>query len=76
MAAVEVYLPEHKDRVREWMDQADQIGVGSRSDVRHLIETVWTTREQMAIDEGVEECEIPLSWKTVMNDLGMDVLLI
>ena len=76
MAAVEVYLPSHKNQVREWMDRADQIGVASRSDARKLIEKVWATRKQIAKDEGTEECEIVLDWKTIMNDLGMDVLLI
>ena len=76
MAAVEVYLPRHKNQVREWMDRADQIGVASRNDVRKLIEKVWATRKQIAKDEGVEECEVVLDWNIVMNDLGMDVLLI
>lgn len=75
MAAVEVYLPEHKQQVREWMDRADQIGVASRTDVRQLVESVWATREQMANDEGIEECEIILSWSATMNEMGMDVLL-
>lgn len=76
MAAVEVYLPYHKNQVREWMDRADQIGVANRNDVRKLIEKVWATRKQIAKDEGAEECEIVLDWNVVMNDLGMDVLLI
>ena len=76
MAAVEVYLPSHKSQVREWMDRADQIGVASRNDVRKLIEKVWATRMQIAKDKGAEECEIVLDWNAVMNDLGMDVLLV
>ena len=76
MAAVEVYLPEHKTQVREWMDRADAIGVTSRKNVRRLVEEVWITREHMASDEGVKECEIIVDWKAVMNRLGMDILLI
>ena len=76
MAAMEVYLPSHKNQIREWMDRADQIGVASRIDVRKLIEKVWATRKQIAKDEGTEECQIVLDWTIVMNDLGMDVLLI
>ncbi|KAL8792260.1 MAG: hypothetical protein Q9195_005139 [Heterodermia aff. obscurata] len=75
MAAVEVYLPSHKNQVREWMDRADQIGIASRNDVRNLIEKVWAIRKQVATDKGAEECEIVLDWKIIMNDLGMDVLL-
>ena len=76
MAAVEVYLPEHKQQVREWMDRADQIGVASRTDVHRLIERIWATREQIANDEGIEECEIILSWSVIMNEMGMDIVLI
>ena len=76
MAAVEVYLPEHKNQVRQWMDRADLIGVANRNDVRKLIENVWARRKQIADDEGADECEIALDWSTVMNDLGLDVLLV
>ena len=75
MAALEVYLPEHKKQVREWMNRADAIGVTSRKDVRRLLEEVWVTREHMARDEGIEESEIIVDWKVVMNRLGMDILL-
>ncbi|KAG7005716.1 hypothetical protein G7Y79_00018g045230 [Physcia stellaris] len=75
MAAVEVYLPEHKQQVREWMDRADQIGVASRTDVHQLIKRIWATREQMADDEGIEECEIVLSWSVIMNEMGLDIVL-
>lgn len=74
MGAVEIYLPEHKKQVRAWMDQADQVGVASRTDVRKVIEKVWATRKQMADDKGIEECEVVLSWSVVMNELGMDLL--
>ena len=75
MASVEVYLPEHKRQVREWMDRADAIGVPSRQNVRRLVEEVWRTREHVANDAGMEEGEVVVDWRDVMDRLGMDVLL-
>ena len=76
MAAVEAYKEEHKDQVRKWMDRADLVGVPSRKDVRMLIEEIWNVREQTAENEGREECEIVIDWNSVMNRLGLDILLI
>ena len=75
MAAVEVYLPEHKRQVLEWMDRADAIGVPSRQNVRRLMEEVWRTREQVAGDSGIEQGEVAVDWRVVMESLGTDVLL-
>ena len=75
MASVEVYLPEHKHQVREWMDRADAIGVPSRKNVRRLVEEIWRTREHVASDTGMEEGEVVVDWRDVMARLGMDVLL-
>lgn len=75
MAAVEVYLPEHQRQVREWMDRADAIGVPSRKNVRRLVLEIWRTREHVAGDAGIEEGEIVVDWRVVMDRLGMDVLL-
>ena len=75
MASVEVYLPEHKRQVREWMDRADAIGVPSRKNVRRLVEEIWRTREHVARDTGMEEGEVVVDWRDVMARLGMDVLL-
>jgi len=74
IAAVEVYLEEHKWSARAWMDRADMMGVRSRGDVRELVEAVWSKRKEEARDNG--EGDMVVNWRAVMGKMGIDVLLL
>ncbi|KAI9740478.1 MAG: hypothetical protein M1834_005058 [Cirrosporium novae-zelandiae] len=76
MAAIEVFREADKRLTREWLNTADQLGIGNRKEVRLIIEEVWRIRTEVARSTKREEGEIVVDWRQVMEDLNLDILLV
>lgn len=76
IAAVEVYTPEDMDLARNWLDRTTMFGIGSRVCVRRLVEEVWKRRDEAADELKIDKGLISIDWRAVMEELGMDILLI
>jgi len=78
ITAVEVYLPQHKLLVREWLNECETMGAASRKDIRELIEAVWRKRLEIRQHMGgeMEQGEIVVEWRGVMWEKQLDILLV
>ena len=76
MAAVESYTNEDMESARKWLTWATSFGVGSRTSVRRIIESVWERRETLSRSSGIPKGVITVDWREVMQELDCDVLLI
>lgn len=76
IAAVEVYTPEDIALARNWLDRTTMFGIGSRVCVRRLVEEVWKRRDEAADELEIDKGLISIDWRAVMEELGMDVLLV
>lgn len=76
IAAVEVYTPEDITLARSWLDRTTMFGIGSRVCVRRLVEEVWKRRDEAAAELEIDKGLISIDWRAVMEELGMDILLV
>lgn len=76
IAAVEAYIPEDMALARNWLCHTTMFGIGSRVCVRRLVEEVWKRRDEAAAELGIDKGLISIDWRTVMEELDMDILLI
>ncbi|KPM38575.1 hypothetical protein AK830_g7980 [Neonectria ditissima] len=76
IAAVEAYLDEDLAAAKEWLDGATSFGIGSRDSMRRVVEEVWNLREEMCKASGMEMGLIVVDWRSVMQELDCDLLLV
>ncbi|KAF7545213.1 hypothetical protein G7Z17_g9356 [Cylindrodendrum hubeiense] len=76
IAAVEACSEEDLIAAREWLSSATSFGIGSRSSIRLVVEEVWRRREAICTACGMELGLIVIDWRTVMQELGCDLLLV
>ncbi|QKX53899.1 uncharacterized protein TRUGW13939_00979 [Talaromyces rugulosus] len=76
IAAVEVYTPEDIALARNWLDRTIMFGIGSRVCVRRLVEEIWKRRDEAADELEIDKGLISIDWRAVMEELGMDILLV
>ncbi|PCG94126.1 Protein of unknown function DUF3468 [Penicillium occitanis (nom. inval.)] len=76
IAAVEAYTPEDMALARNWLHHTTKFGIGSRVCVQRLVEEVWKRRDEAAAELGIDKGLISIDWRTVMEELDMDILLI
>ncbi|KIX01045.1 uncharacterized protein Z518_10111 [Rhinocladiella mackenziei CBS 650.93] len=82
IAAVEAATPELQHSASRWLDWLMSHGIGSRKDLKLVIEETWRRRREMAGKETgrgaivVEEEGVSIDWRTVADDLDCEVILI
>jgi hypothetical protein len=76
IAAVEVYTPEDIALAQNWLDRTTMFGIGSRVCVRRLVEEIWKRRDEAAKELEIDKGLISIDWRVVMEELGMDILLV
>lgn len=76
IAAVEAYSEEDLVAAREWLDRATSFGIGSRNSMRLVVEEVWSRREAICKASGMELGLIAIDWRSVMQEVNCDLLLV
>ncbi|KAH7001278.1 fungal-specific transcription factor domain-containing protein [Ilyonectria destructans] len=76
IAAVEAYSEEDLVAAREWLDCATSFGIGSRNSMRLVVEEVWSRREAICKASGMELGLIAVDWRSVMQEVNCDLLLV
>ncbi|KAH8734522.1 fungal-specific transcription factor domain-containing protein [Ilyonectria robusta] len=76
IAAVEAYSEEDLVAAREWLDCATSFGIGSRNSMRLVVEEVWSRREAICKASGMELGLISVDWRSVMQEVNCDLLLV
>ncbi|KAK7408457.1 hypothetical protein QQX98_009384 [Neonectria punicea] len=76
IAAVEAYSEEDLAAARVWLDGATSFGIGSRDSMKRVVEEVWKQREVKSRASGMELGLIAVDWRSVMQDLDCDLLLV
>jgi hypothetical protein len=76
IAAVEAYTEEDMESAREWLDRSVNFGLGNRLPVRRIVEEVWRRREDAHFESSMDKGLITVDWRDVVQDLGIDILLV
>ncbi|KAH7155775.1 fungal-specific transcription factor domain-containing protein [Dactylonectria estremocensis] len=76
IAAVEAYTEEDLVAARGWLSRATSFGVGSRNSITLVVEEVWRQREDISRASGMELGLIIIDWRSVMQELDCDLLLV
>jgi hypothetical protein len=76
IAAMEVFEEEDKVGFRQIFASTNGLGVQDRLRIEEFVEEVWRIREVRAAETGLDPGLIKVDWKKVMDDLGVDFLLV
>lgn len=76
VAAAEAYAEDDMEAARVWLSKSVSVGLGSRTSASIVLEEVWRRREELASYTGLDAGAVTVDWRTVMQDLGGEVLLI
>ncbi|KAI0141921.1 fungal-specific transcription factor domain-containing protein [Xylariaceae sp. FL1272] len=76
IAAAEAYTVEDMAMAGTWLDWATSFGIGSRVQMRQVVEEVWRRRESLVLLSGLQPGMITIDWRELMHELGFDILLI
>ena len=76
IAAVEAFTEDNIAAARQWLESAVSFGIGSRESMRCIVEEVWRRRNTIAQTSGLRLGLIAVDWREVMQELGIDILLV
>ena len=76
VAAVEACDDADLEAAKTWLDEAMQVGMGNRTQVRTVVEEVWRRRRDLSQKVGLPLDQCCIDWREVMQDLDIDILLV
>lgn len=76
IAAVESYEESDLRAAKVWLDAAASVGMGNRIRIRTIVEDIWRTRDAASREKRKDKGSIIIDWRDVMQNLGLDILLV